>query len=376
MKDISFGKIAASKSILFVLNRFPGIGGIENVTITLANHFVRAYGYKDKKIHIYCLSHDMESCYEKISEIQQHEGITHVIYQDSYSPTLSLLDCFDRRKVKVIVAEHNTPDALVKDKVAEFRFEPVKSKRQLIRKVLFPYICIKNVLQVRRHHRKAYAKADIYVVLAKAYLPIVRKMVGNGDKLIYINNPLTIPFPKQSQLTAKQNEVLFVCRLTSQKGTDLILKVWERFYSTHPGWTLKIVGDGPERTAMERWVESHHLTNIVFEGFKTNIVPYYQQAKIVCITSRFEGWGLVLVEGMAYSCIPIAFKSYAAVSDIIDDGVDGFVVKPYDIDGYVRCLSEIANDRQHLESMQEKAAEKAKRFSLDAIGRKWVELLR
>lgn len=382
-------------SILFVLNRFPGIGGIENVTVSLANYLVKKNIFHcsilsvysqagitlstdiDDSIHIYCLNNNVRSCQKKISEIQQHENISIVIYQDSYSPTLFLLDYFDKNKVKIIIVEHNTPNALIRDKVSEFIFEPISSVNNFVRKILFPFIYLKNIIQVKYHHRKAYAIADKYVVLSKSYVPVIHKMVGKEDnKLTYINNPITIPCDtKTLSNSSKCNEVLFVCRLTTQKGTDLILKVWESFSKSHPQWILRIVGDGPERFSMEKWVKKHKINNVKFEGFKMDVVPFYKRAKILCVTSRFEGWGLVIVEGMAYSCVPIAFNSYSAIKDIIDDGINGFIITAYNIDSYVSQMCKIADDIHILKRMQIEARLKTKCFTMENIGSKWVKLL-
>lgn len=378
-------------SILFVLNRFPGIGGIENVTIFLANFFVRNLGYRcsvfslfgqvgidvdsqlDNRIHLYRADITNFSCAAIISEIQRKEDVSCVIYQDSYSPTLYLLDYFDRKKVKILVVEHNTPDALIRDKVAEFITEPINSLGILIRKILFPYLYIKNRILVYAHHRLAYAKADKYIVLSSSYISLVKKMVGSCVKLTYINNPVTLHDKSYDldSLYDKHNEILFVCRLTTQKGTDMILKIWRLFSLSHKKWILRIVGDGPERGSMEKYVKKYGLENVLFEGFKTDVIPYYKRAKVVCMTSRFEGWGLVLVEGMTYACVPIAFDSYGALRDIIDDGINGHIVKPYNIKEFVQKLSGIVDDRRLIGIMQKNAFDKAKSFSIDIIGKKW-----
>ena len=93
------------------------------------------------------------------------------------------------------------------------------------------------------------------------------------------------------------------------------------------------------------------------------------------MTSRYEGWGLVLVEGMLYGNVVFAFDSYGAVFDIIDNGLNGYIIPSYDLKKYSSLLSLIANDEKKRKIMGKNAIDKALLFDIDSITKKWLDLL-
>lgn len=106
------------------------------------------------------------------------------------------------------------------------------------------------------------------------------------------------------------------------------MRIWEKVEKACPGWHLDIVGDGPDAELLKDSAQKLGLSRIVFHGFQ-NPGPYYSRASIFCMTSTFEGFGLVLVEAMQHGCVPIAFDSYPAVRDIISHGENGILIPPF-----------------------------------------------
>ena len=84
---------------------------------------------------------------------------------------------------------------------------------------------------------------------------------------------------------------------------------------------------------------------------------------------------MVLIEAMQYGCVPFAFKSFAAVSDVIDDKHDGFLVNPFDEDEYVsRVLRYVNETEEYKDKMRKKSVNKASSFSVDNIAREWIKM--
>lgn len=71
---------------------------------------------------------------------------------------------------------------------------------------------------------------------------------------------------------------------------------------------------------------------------------YYKESSIFCLTSNHEGWGLVLTEAMQFGCVPIAFDSFESIHEIIEDGKNGFLVKPFDMDKYADKVLRLADN--------------------------------
>ena len=386
------------RSILFIQERYPGIGGIEKVTTYLGNYFLEKCNYRVTILSVYpecdverdpILNKNIEiinlynrktptnpSDAQYVNKIIENNKVTHILYQDSYSDNLNLLSNIDRNRVKIILSEHNTPNAQIIDKIVEFKTAPIIDFKTLKRKISFPIIYLKNRLRVKKHHKNAYKLSDKYIVLANPYMEMVSKMVGDNAKLSYINNPITLNQCIESiHSTNKKNEILFICRLSTQKGINFLLKIWEEFSKHHSDWILRIVGDGSERNNMINIINKRKIGNIIFEGKQTDVVSYYKKAKIVLMTSRFEGWPLTLTEGMSFGCIPIAFNSYKAVYDIIDNETNGFIVNAFDIKTYIEKLDNLVSDVSLQNEMAYNAFTKSQNFTMENIGKLWFDLI-
>ena len=92
------------------------------------------------------------------------------------------------------------------------------------------------------------------------------------------------------------------------------------------------------------------------------------------MASNSEGFPMVLVEAMQYGCVPFAFNSFASLTDIIDDGENGMIIPPFDEDEYADRIVKFVNmsDAQQLK-FRRNAVEKSKTFSVENIGKKWIE---
>lgn len=150
--------------------------------------------------------------------------------------------------------------------------------------------------------------------------------------MLSISNPVTIDGIFSGK---KEKMVLFVGRISQEKGVDKILEVWSGICheEKYKEWQLVIIGDGEKREQLEKYAIDMKLINYSFEGFQKPD-GYYDKAKIFCMASSFEGFGLVLVEAMSYGVVPMAFNSFPNCSDIIDDNKNGILITPFSINEY------------------------------------------
>ena len=95
----------------------------------------------------------------------------------------------------------------------------------------------------------------------------------------------------------------------------------------------------------------------------------------MCMTSIYEGTPMVIIEAMQCGCIPMVYGTYAAAHDMIDDGVDGFVVPPFNEGLYAEKLSQLMDDEDLRLRMKKNAIASSKRFDIDAILDQWEGLL-
>lgn len=177
-------------------------------------------------------------------------------------------------------------------------------------------------------------------------------------------------------LANKQKEIIYVGRIDhQQKRTSRIIETWSLLEDKFPDWTLRIIGDGEERENLERFCKDLNLRNVFFEGFKQP-TEYYKRASALLLTSEYEGFGLVIVEGMSFGVVPVVLGSYSAVYDIIKNGENGIIV-PYDKSSgfhpeemakHITWLIEHETERDNI---ARNAYESSKTFSLDKIASSW-----
>ncbi len=117
-----------------------------------------------------------------------------------------------------------------------------------------------------------------------------------------------------------------------------------------------------------------NLKNISFEGFQEP-EPYYARSSLFCLTSTFEGFGLVLAEAMQHGCVPLAFDSYPAARDIILPGKTGELIQPFNEQEYANKLISLAANPDDLGILAENAREHIKAFSPSKISVKWNVLI-
>ena len=166
----------------------------------------------------------------------------------------------------------------------------------------------------------------------------------NDDKITVINNPINQnieSFVKDHDLSKikKQDYLLCIGRLSKAKAFHFAIRSFAVILPEFPGLRLKIVGKGPmEMQLKELAYDLGVFKNIDFEGFQPDVIPYYLNAKITVLTSLFEGFPNVLVESIALGTPVVAFNCSSGPSDIVQNGVNGFLVRYKDITHLKECL--------------------------------------
>ena len=229
----------------------------------------------------------------------------------------------------------------------------------------------------RRYARRTgitAAEVNSFVTLCNGYRQQLAELYpAHASKFRAIYNPAGKPV--EVNPADKRREVLYLGRLSfADKRVDRLLNIYALIAGSHPGWKLRIVGDGPELPNLERQAAELGLESCVeFCGFSSNPAEYLKSASILCMTSEFEGWPMAIVEAMQYGVAPIAFGCTAGVRELLADG-RGIDVPPGDNHAYALQLSQLMASPDLRAELVGTHAPFLSQLSISNIAAQWKEL--
>ena len=211
----------------------------------------------------------------------------------------------------------------------------------------------------------------------KQFVVLTKEDAGYWDMLpnkMVIPNPLT----KRPMKTAdcKSKIVISVGRYDMQKGFDMLIEAWAQVAQKHSDWQLRIFGPG-DNALYQRQADSLGLTDYVHcMGASDSVYDEMAKASIYVLSSRYEGFGLVLIEAMAVGLPSVAFDCPAGPKDIISDHQDGILVEKNNV---IKLADAICFLIEHDKERQEYAVQakvSAERYRLENIMQKWIALFK
>ena len=238
----------------------------------------------------------------------------------------------------------------------------------LLRFILFPKIKRDYIRRRKVHFDYLFCHTDSVCILSRTHINSINKVYNGNEKekICLIANPCAF-LPDCG--TSKKRQLLYVGRITKgEKRPDRLLKIWSFLYKKYPKWNLTIVGDGEQRPILEQKAKNRERVNFV--GF-SDPVPYYKESAIFCMTSNFEGFPMVLPEAMSFGVVPLAFDSFPAVSDIIIDNKNGFLIPPFSIKQYVKKIEILINNDSIRQEMAQEGVKMVQNYSVENIVRQW-----
>ena len=384
-------------NILFVYagEILPERGGVQRVTQVLADYF------ESKNINTFYLSLPLNNNNIKTSTRQfylpsktnakeneifylnflKYKKINLVINQSGINPFISNL-CYQATtsNVKVISVIHNSILTGIKNFSSLYKSKAKKMNVSCLLpiadiKIINNLLCYFYKLKHQKHYCDLCDKSDRVILLSKKFESELKYITGKSElnKVSVIPNPVSFNIGTLN-LNGKKKELLYVGRVdTTFKRVDLLLEIWSKLHKAFPDWKLKIVGSGQELKNLMLLSKKINLSRVYFEGFQ-NPENYYRDASIFCMTSSSESFGMVLLEAMQYGTVTFAFNSYASVTDIIDNNINGVLVTPFDCDNYAKQLGILMNDNENIINLAEAAIKKSASFSIEKIGSMWIEI--
>jgi len=200
-----------------------------------------------------------------------------------------------------------------------------------------------------------------------------KKKYNRLSNTFVINNPLYFRNIIRND-PRDEKFILAVGRLNEQKGFDRLIKAFSHL--DKKGWKLVIVGEGCERSNLEKLIFDLKLENYIsMPGRTKEIETWYKKASIFVLSSRTEGFPNVLCEAMAYGCACVSFDCIAGPNEIINDKVDGYLIRNGDVDALSAKMDLLINDSEERRRIGQEAMKISDRLNIDSIMHKWDKII-
>lgn len=248
-------------------------------------------------------------------------------------------------------------------------------------------------LHVNRKHYRTFGTGDSHIIkrlLAKLWMRNLMGHLRKLDKLVVLtdsalhdwpelSNVIKIPDPLPFKVDVKSNldlkRIVSIGRYDYDKGNDLLLRVWSRVEKEMDDWRLDIFGNGVREPYQKMMAQlGIDRSRCHLHGPVCDVKQEYLSGSIFVLPSRFEGFGLVLIEAMACGIPVVSFDCENGPRSIIKDGVDGFLIPTFDIEDYAKKVMMLMRDEQLRKRMGENARQSAAEYAIDKISLEWEHL--
>ena len=222
-----------------------------------------------------------------------------------------------------------------------------------------------------KHYRNMYfskveQQADVVVTLTPGDAYEWRK----ANRVEVIPNFTVMPVAHISDVSAKR--VIAVGRLEWVKGYDRLLSAWKIVSEMHSDWHLDIFGTGTLEHELKELQDKLNLnSSLTIHSAKSSINKEYEASSILVLTSRFEGFGLVILEAMQVGLPCVAFDCPFGPAAVIKDGENGFLVPEGDIVQLAAKLSLLIDDADMRKCFSQAALATSKLFAVDIVMNRW-----
>lgn len=357
-------------------------GGVERVLTLKANYFAEHFGYDvtiiltegKGKSPFYPLSDRIKvvnldigfeqlwncSFLKKIfvylkKQRQYKKALTAELMKLCPDITVSLL----RREINFLIGIKDGSKKIGELHVNRLNYRNFEANDTNFIKQLFAKLWMSNLV-------KQLKRLDRFVVLTEEDMLAWPEL----QNVSVIPDPLSFVPTAQSSLSVKR--VIAVGRYVYQKGFDLLLQAWAKIERQCPDWMLVVYGDG-DRAPYEQMMRNLGIdtSRCLLNGPTTDIQREYVNSSLFVFTSRFEGFGMVLVEAMACGLPVVSFACPCGPKDIVRDGEDGFLVENGNIDELVQQLMKLMVDHRLRTAFARHAQQNAQRFNIEQTALRW-----
>lgn len=302
------------KSIFFILPTLE-TGGAERITVTILNHLDLS---KFEPVLVL-----FEKKGEYLSLLSEQIPIVELGVKRIRSSLFPLLNLLRKRQPQLVFCSYGEVNAFLSPFIPFFRKTKFIARET---NVVSEYVKRKEILFFYRFY------ANFHEIIAQSEdmkVDLIQNFKISPDKITKIHNPIDFEFINGQLLEAEsvkeykkeQKNILAVGNLSYRKGFDLLLQVF--VHLKEKPYHLFIMGEGPDQVAFLELKEKLKLDKVTFIGKKKNPFPYYQQADLFVLSSRFEGLPNALLEANACGTYAVSNDCPGGINEIIEENVNG-----------------------------------------------------
>jgi glycosyltransferase involved in cell wall biosynthesis len=228
---------------------------------------------------------------------------------------------------------------------------------------------------LRKAMKQLYPSLDVLVALTEGDKREYEQLLGEDGaqvRLASIPNTARAMGGPKADLGART--VLAAGRLTPQKGFDLLIRAWAGVASAHPDWRLRICGGGDREENLRQLVIDQGLADVIELPGRRDLEEEMANASIFVLSSRFEGFPLVLLEAMSKGMAVVSFDCPTGPGEVVEDHRNGILVPARHVDGLAAGIIELIEDEDLRRRVGPAAVETARDYTIEAVGPRWEEL--
>ncbi|UXC35422.1 glycosyltransferase family 4 protein [Cupriavidus gilardii] len=352
------------RTICFLTGTLNAFAGAERMTAVIANELARR-GYP---VHIVSLW-DAASCFE-LEPTVRHEAL------------FAQRPSFKRRYVDTVLrirryVKRHRIDVLIEVDTMLTLFTLPACVGLPIRRIAWEHCHYDQDLgrRARRIARRLAARTCEHVVVLTDRDRQKWEGALRCRNIVVIPNALPLAMPVEPAAGTSKT-ALAVGRLTHAKGFDVLLHAWALVHRQCPDWRLDIVGDGELRDELVNLRDALGLQRCVrFLPARKELEPLYRQASLFCLPSRYEGFGLVLLEAMAFGLPVVATDCETGPRELLSGRDVAILVPPDDAAGFGTAVCTLLREPDQALAMGKAGRAFAARYEASKIRRQWETLL-
>lgn len=358
--------------ICFLLGGFSRNGGIGRVTSIIANELAKNPKYEIITISAYSSPNEstIYSLDKNIKQIYLFDELTSV--KEGLIKKNSIV------KLRKILKDFKV-DVIISCGVLFFPLAILSSLFLGIRTISWEHTNAEITHEFKYEHifRHFGAKFSDEVIVLTSNDAKVYKETYNRENCKIFPNPIDDNLLKvTNEYNDSSKKIISVGRLEYQKYFQSLIQVAIPLFDSVPDWSWDIYGEGSDREELENLIRQNNLTNNVFlKGQVSDLYERYNEYSVLVMTSRYEGFPMTLLEGMASNLPLISYDIKNGPNDIIVDGVNGFLIPPFDSGLMASSLIKMINNRGLRKEFSKNNIGLKKRFTLDTIIENWTTVI-